>query len=284
MKQKFRAIKNIPWTGIAAALSTLITGSWTADGLKGEALFSDWIPIFKEYQILVIIVTLLLFIASFLLLYKHKADFLGVRELSHQLCEPHEGLILLLTDPNSSPPDTKLPWTITKGDITVKVKGKSLDEDINELEKLKSKNPYNYWNWQQILRGLQPHQSSLKQVYLIGSDKSSNYYERAEKLIKSYFIGRDIPVQKLEQPVNFEDFSKMVWSIKKAVDIFKKSGIKEGDIIIDVTGGQKTASIAAAAVTLNSEVTFQYVQTAGRDGKYEVLAYDVIVRSSVSAD
>lgn len=284
MKQRFRAIKNIPWVGMVAALSVLITGSWAADVLKGDMLFSNWFPLLKEHQILVMIGTLLLFLASFLFLYKHKADFLGVQELSHQLCDPHEGLILLLTDPNFSPPDNNHPWYITKGGITVCVKGDSLDEDINELEKLKSTSPYNYWNWQQILRGLQPHQSSLKQVYLIGSDKSSGYYEHAKRFVESYFKGRGISVKKLEEPINFEDFPKLVRAIKKAVDVFKESGIKEKDIIIDVTGGQKTASIAAAAVTLNSEVTFQYVQTAGRNGKYDVLAYDVTVRSSISAD
>lgn len=55
--------------------------------------------------------------------------------------------------------------------------------------------------------------------------------------------------------------------------------ISEEDIIIDVTGGQKTTSIAGALVTLNSQVTFQYVQT---NEPYNVVAYDVVIQSPVS--
>ncbi len=50
----------------------------------------------------------------------------------------------------------------------------------------------------------------------------------------------------------------------------------EEDIIIDVTGGQKTTSIAGAVITLNSQVSFQYVQT---NEPYKIMAYDVMIHS-----
>jgi hypothetical protein len=54
--------------------------------------------------------------------------------------------------------------------------------------------------------------------------------------------------------------------------------MKEQDIIIDVTGGVKTASIAGASITFNTQVTFQYVQTFP---PYEVYAYDVVYQSAL---
>ena len=51
--------------------------------------------------------------------------------------------------------------------------------------------------------------------------------------------------------------------------------MSERDIMIDVTGGIKTASIAGASITFNSQVMFQYVQT---QPPYEVYAYDVLTR------
>jgi hypothetical protein len=49
--------------------------------------------------------------------------------------------------------------------------------------------------------------------------------------------------------------------LQEAVSVCEKEGYDEDDIIIDVTGGFKTASIAGAMVTLNRHVCFQYVGT-----------------------
>jgi hypothetical protein len=57
--------------------------------------------------------------------------------------------------------------------------------------------------------------------------------------------------------------------------------MNERDIIIDVTGGFKTTSIAGASITFNSQVTFQYVQTLPPN---EVYAYDVVYQPPFSTD
>jgi hypothetical protein len=69
-------------------------------------------------------------------------------------------------------------------------------------------------------------------------------------------------------------------NIGVALEKLIQAGFNEQDIVIDITGGQKTTSIAGAVVTFNSQVTFQYVQT---DDPYDVLIYDVVVRMPVSA-
>jgi hypothetical protein len=61
--------------------------------------------------------------------------------------------------------------------------------------------------------------------------------------------------------------------LRQVIEAAKNEHLADRDIMIDVTGGQKTASIAGASVTLNNDVVFQYVQTGGDPP--EVFAYDL---------
>ena len=69
----------------------------------------------------------------------------------------------------------------------------------------------------------------------------------------------------------------MVRHIQETIKKQKKGGegkekFTDKDIVIDVTGGNITASIAGASSTLSTGITFQYVQT---NSPHEVYAYDV---------
>ncbi|MBI4377976.1 MAG: hypothetical protein HY578_02645 [Nitrospinae bacterium] len=283
MRLRLDYLKKLPWAGILTVISTFITGSWLADGLKGEALFIDWFPVLKDYQIIVTFVILMLFLASFFWLFYHRQSFYPVRRLSQHPCEPHAYLILLLTSPNISLPSPfTFPLKVTdRHGKTATLDGKSLRSDILALNSL------DFWNWQQVMRGLEPH-TNLQRVYLIGSAdskriKGSFYFmSQAEALIKQYLPSVK-KVDKVNEPINFEDFEKLVKTIEDIIEIFKKEGLKEKDIIIDITGGQKIPSIAGAAVTLRREVTFQYVRTDPvYDDIRDVQAYDVIIQSPAS--
>ena len=134
------------------------------------------------------------------------------------------------------------------------------------------------------MRGLKPHHEILKYVYLVGSEKSgkiessSKFLNNAETLIKQYCKKAQI-FKEENKSVNFEDLKEVTKAIDKAIQKFKDSGMNEKDMIIDVTGGQKTTSIAGALVTLNSQVTFQYVQT---NSPYDVVSYNVVIQSPAS--
>jgi hypothetical protein len=54
----------------------------------------------------------------------------------------------------------------------------------------------------------------------------------------------------------------------------RKRGFESSRIAIDVTGGQKTASIAGAVLTLNRSTVVQYVQTEARE-EIEAYIYDL---------
>jgi hypothetical protein len=261
---------------------TILTGSWTADALKGEPLFSQWVPSLSKHGALTAIGSLLVFVISFLLLFRYRKDFLAVRGISQHLCDPHSCLIVLLSSPNIVLTDITFPLTIDLKGQKVTLSGNSLDGDIKTLENIK-KTTEKFWNWEQLLRGIEKHQEMLKHVYLIGSKAtkkipaSFDFLDRAEKLITQYCS--NVKIYKAPSPIGFENFDELVKGIIVAIKEIKKADVSEKDIIIDVTGGQKTTSIAGASVTLNSNVTFQYVQT---DDPWDVLAYDVTIQSPVS--
>jgi len=162
------------------------------------------------------------------------------------------------------------------------------------------------WPWQQMLRALIPHEPQLKSVWLVGSRGDKGSFRQLPKCrsflqallgpeVSVFIEGRDLVSAKFteemarklhNQAVDFEDFHE----IKERLDALlhriesKPYSHDASDIVIDVTGGQKTTSIAAATLTLKSDVVFQYVQTDGKasvsaedpTGGNEVLIYDAI--------
>jgi len=111
-------------------------------------------------------------------------------------------------------------------------------------------------------------------VYLLGSTNphgagSFEWLDHCKALIENYF--KQVQIIKKEVS-DFENLEELVELINSIIHEARNNAIDERKIIVDVTGGQKTASIAAALVTLHNRVTFQYVQT---NDPYEVIAYNV---------
>ena len=259
----------------------LIGIHWLALGLEGQHLFTEWhwgIKLF-EHRGWTLLMVFLLVIGSSLMLYRHRRRFLPVRSLSRTASSsnPYSHLILIISPPlpePSFPQDQLFPPTIG----TVTLGAGSLDDDIESLKAVR-------WNWQQLLRALRAlkDSSTLKYIYLIGSSSSPDskgsydWLEPCKALIGNYFP--ETGVVKYEKPVDFENLRDLMDAINAIIQIAKEEGAQERDIIIDVTGGYKTASIAAALATLHNKVTFQYVQT---NPPYEVFAYDVISENHFS--
>lgn len=82
----------------------------------------------------------------------------------------------------------------------------------------------------------------------------------------------DIEVKELvEGGINFEDVPAVFKATEEIYEIAAVRGVPGEAVIVDVTGGQKTNSIAAAIATLSVGRKFQYVSTRDK----EVRAYDV---------
>lgn len=276
MKSSF--FSRLPWRILGIAMVALLSGHWAAIGLAGEHLFVAWWPALHHYQFLVSLLMLGLFMTSSLMLYHGRQAFTMARSLSRHHCEPHAVVILLVSTPNIVPtPDTpRLPLHLqdTNG-VSLVLPGTSLAADIEALNKVR-------WNWQQLLRALQPHTvfPQLKRVYLIGSPGpggSFAHLQLCQTLLDSYVPAAE--VVQVTEPIDFEDFNALVQGMRRIIRQEKDQGRHEHDIIIDVTGGVKTASIAGASITFNSQVKFQYVQTFS---PYDVYAYDVIYHSHLA--
>jgi len=220
----------------------------------------------------------------FIFLYHLRRAFLNVYLLYRHPCEPHKGLIMLISTPFPQLIKSNNNWIVQNGATVVTLSG-NLKNDIDNLEKAKSMSPPLRWNWQQLLRALVPHIDSLKSVYLLGSPEPGGSYrwlDAAEEIIKMY--KNNVEVKRYKNPVDFEDFDELLKIIINCIECLREEGIKDKDIIIDITGGTKTASIAGAIATLNTRVTFQYVSTNPdpKTGEYTVWAYDVAVQSPIS--
>ena len=75
-------------------------------------------------------------------------------------------------------------------------------------------------------------------------------------------------------PADFQDIDEVQHLIHNCIEEARKSRYKDSQIMIDATGGMKTASIGAAVITLHNKVKFQYVNNDGN-----VLAYSMIFES-----
>jgi hypothetical protein len=162
-----------------------------------------------------------------------------------------------------------------------KLRFRSLDEDIRALDgveittktgiKTKLK-----WSWQQLLRGIVGYvgddnrqaTSELK-IFLVGSKGPENLgtfqlLDDCIGFLKRYPELRDVRVEKYPQPLDFEDYNEVKGAIRKLLaEECKRVG--EKNVFVDITGGPKTTSIAAAAATMGANGMFQYVQTSGEN-------------------
>ena len=75
--------------------------------------------------------------------------------------------------------------------------------------------------------------------------------------------------------LSFDSFDMLTHAFRHAI---KKLHVKKEDIMIDITGGKKPASVVGAAVTFNTKIKAQYVDT---EGENKIRGYDVLL---VSAD
>lgn len=137
------------------------------------------------------------------------------------------------------------------------------------------------WNWQQQLRTLALHLPRLERVYLIGSSGTGGSHAHLEtfaRLIRCYC--GPVPVV-WDDGIDFEDIEAIYKRALKFIIEAEQGTTGDGrrfrqdDIIIDATGGTKTASIAAGLVTLHNRVKFQYVNNSG-----QIVAYEMIYEPS----
>lgn len=269
----FRATKGLhhPATLTGVALLFMTFSGWMADTLKGDCIklgfrdcanltSLDWPGFFFS---------LFGFIVSAVLLYVTGREYLSVRQLAKKSVSAHKALVMTLS---TLPPKTTIDPNgerICKEERAVSISG-DIDKDIDALNPLKV-------NTQQFLRAVRPHLRTIERIVLLGSiNGSDTIRSRYANLLRCY--KPDLEVDIASPAVNFEDLDEMQTRIGAICDELKRRhGYAEGDIMIDVTGGNKTASISAVFATLERpQLEFQYVQT---EAPYSVLSFNVVSQS-----
>lgn len=269
----------IPWTALIAAMSTIVTSGVTVNLLTGGTFLERYFPAARDRPGTMLLLWVLLFILSSATLYKQRGKFLAVRRLAQHEARAHAGLIILLTSP--SLPLERGRDGLEVGGVTL-TPGLPLDQAIDAFDDTHNADgrPAIY-TWQPLLRAVLPHARTLRHVYLIGSTATGRFRSsfevrhEAETLIRPYLPNR-ATLQSATTAVDFEDLDALLKAIQAAVDSLCRRGLRPSDITVDVTGGPKTASIAGAVFTLNSQITFQYVQT---DGLKKAIEFDLEVQA-----
>ena len=193
--------------------------------------------------------------------------FLPVRIHTLSKVPEHEVLIMLLSKQGnlnfSEHPDGRVCWVF-------EAQGDNKHELMATLDDV-CQQKLGPFSWQQNLRALRHHKNRLKAVYLLGSsgnDGSAKDKEVAEQFFK-FYLSEDVKVEMLNASgVDFESLEETRQSLMSIIEHARNAGHQEREMVIDITGGQKTASVAAALVTLDrSDLVFQYVGTGANVGK-----------------
>lgn len=234
---------------------------WTSDLLKGDALFT-WserdIRLATPAGLQALLVMLGLSLALGYWLYRRRATFLPVRVLARRdqaAMRPHAAVVLSVS--NSAWRFDLASQSLVVRDPDAAPSMHACPPSVRELlALLAGLNPR--WSWEMLLRGLLPHADRLRCVVLIASRDSHAVIGECRDLVRHYFPRARVSVL---GPLDFEDIDALLAAYERAA---RECEVPLKDLIIDVTGGSKLVSIAAALFTLrHPQVEFQYVSSAG---------------------
>lgn len=158
------------------------------------------------------------------------------------------------------------PFTLSVEGKSGTLSGADLLADADALDQSELR-----WNWEQLLRAIHPHRSCLKRLYLLGSAPGSNpevdpgshrELELCKAFLQHYLPAEETDIIIWPHAMDFEDVKEVRDQLIAVIqhDEDEHGGSDQG-LCIDITGGQKPASIAGTVVTLNRRATIQYVQT-----------------------
>jgi hypothetical protein len=132
--------------------------------------------------------------------------------------------------------------------------------------------------FQQVLRGIAPHIGTVQAIVFIAFDDDTRRLADAYSNYINMFIHKSIkthsPRQDMNLLANIENIEGVENAVKHAISLLKKSDFQNQDIIIDITGGTKPASIAGVLATVDMpDLEFQYVSS---KEPYNITSFDLL--------
>jgi hypothetical protein len=178
-----------------------------------------------------------------------------------------------------------------------------LDRDFLQMTQLKDREPKDggvRWLWEMPLRALHHHRNQLRSVTLVCSRESLPQAPWFAALLDVRYaaafphLGReavrllvhsgadvalepcppsttDAPPATDHRGWDFEEYNELYDGLIGMMNVFQREGMREREVILDVTGGQKPNSVVGALLTVNRRAKFQYVQTGKANA---IIAYD----------
>lgn len=229
---------------------------------------------------------------------------LGVEDIEESADVGARRVVVALLSPckNLSPPgsgEDPSAWRvkdIRRSGTEAPLAGLGLAQVIDPEYRQSDGNPLPQWTWQQTLRAAHHHGETLERLVLIGSEGeggsgTTEQLDLADRFFSHYFSGK---VHILGKPhrdgagydshwqADFEKLDDLRRLLKRTLKDLQKAGYADADIIIDCTGGQKTASIACALITLDRpDLMFQYVGTGPGPRTGKVIGFNVATETRV---
>lgn len=261
---------------LGLALLTLlgvVGGGWVGDIIKGECLglFGLRSCAQNGFDSLGLLMALAVFSLGAAGLAAATRAYLPVRQLRASTSpKGHRALVLALSPLQEGVQVEGDGRSIVLGALRVVLTG-DITGDIRGLASSRI-------NTIQLLRALAPHVGALERLVLLASSGdlgSAGARPQMARLLARYIPGAVIDCD--FPPVDFENLDALRQQITDACGGLMKQGIPSADIMLDVTGGQKTTSIAAALATLHQPgLQFQYVSSLP---PHTVLTFDVVSES-----
>jgi hypothetical protein len=246
-----------------AALLFILATSWLADEIRDRLTDGSHVPPWLIY----VLISLFLITSIYMLFISGKE-----RRMVHLLkrgteSEPHKVLIALISAPH------KAEYENQEGKHRVRLGDKQVDLS-GELERDNQAITDTFdtfgehWNWQQLLHMIRPHLGKLQKLVLVlssGDHGSIKHKKDCEDFLRLYLPNEKIAVASDPDGIDFGDPHTVFTTVTRCIDEAVQEGFAAGDILVDVTGGTKPASVGAAFATLqHTEVEFQYVNNQGK--------------------
>ena len=116
-------------------------------------------------------------------------------------------------------------------------------------------------SWEMPLRAVDFHKSRLERLSLFTSSGNNGTSAVSELFIKflNLLYPEILVVEKVPGGLDFENIKEIFTAIEKFYVDAVNDGYKESDVLVDITGGKKTNSIAASIASLASGRKFQYI-------------------------
>jgi hypothetical protein len=242
-----------------AALSIAVLAGWLGDALKGEALFCQWwgwpeAECRARHWPQVALLGVAVALAAVLALARRRLSTLaGVERLVEVRQAPSEALIVLLSPPNHAAMQLHDGAWVQMGDAR---QWSLSPENLGPL--LQERLP---WNWQPVLRAVHAHQPRLRHVLLLGSRQSVGALQSCAGLLHCLWPQAHWQVHTSPLQPDFTSLCEVRQALAAAVASLRSELNHQGlRPAINITGGNKTASIAAAIAAMELDLELEYLE------------------------